>query len=440
MTKQSKIISYFKLPEMRIFWIILVPLLALTIVNFYFVHSFWGIVTLIISISVSLIVFFVSLKSAKTRFDLVTERNQIKLIIANFTDAIVAYDEDFKITAFNRVAEELFGVKQEDILGKVASPEWAKTPATAILTRVLFPSLAPSMTWRSEPNVYPQVVDITFLEPHLELTITTVRTIDANGMITGFFKIIKDKTREQELITAKSEFLTVAAHQLRTPLSGIKWTLESVINGDFGTITEQQKEVLNNGLIAAEKVSKTANDLLDTSNIESGKFGYEFVESDIIDLINKMMEGYAVLTQKHNIKIYFEYPPDGVPKFKFDPVRVRLIFQNLLENAIRYNVENGEIVIKLEKKDPFLEISVRDTGIGIPQSEVSKLFTKFFRAANVVKYETEGTGLGLYIVKNIIEAHGGKIWVESIENRGTTFYFTLPMAEGLITRRKFVSA
>jgi len=86
MTKQSKIISYFKLPEMRIFWIILVPLLALTIVNFYFVHSFWGIVTLIISISVSLIVFFVSLKSAKTRFDLVTERNQIKLIIANFTD------------------------------------------------------------------------------------------------------------------------------------------------------------------------------------------------------------------------------------------------------------------------------------------------------------------------------------------------------------------
>jgi signal transduction histidine kinase len=266
-----------------------------------------------------------------------------------------------------------------------------------------------------------------------------VRTIDANGMITGFFKIIKDKTREQELITAKSEFLTVAAHQLRTPLSGIKWTLESVINGDFGTITEQQKEVLNNGLIAAEKVSKTANDLLDTSNIESGKFGYEFVESDIIDLINKMMEGYAVLTQKHNIKIYFEYPPDGVPKFKFDPVRVRLIFQNLLENAIRYNVENGEIVIKLEKKDPFLEISVRDTGIGIPQSEVSKLFTKFFRAANVVKYETEGTGLGLYIVKNIIEAHGGKIWVESIENRGTTFYFTLPMAEGLITKRKFVS-
>lgn len=438
MAKQSKITAYFKFPEMKIFWIILVPLVALIAISFYLGNSTVGLTTLVVSLIVSIIVFFVSLGSARTRFNLINERNQIELIIANFTDAIVAYGDDFKVTAFNKVAEELFRLKQEDVLGKIVSPEWAKNSDTAILTRVLFPSLAPSMTWRSEPNVYPQVVDITFVEPHLELTVTTVRIVNQVGDISGFFKIIKDKTREQELITAKSEFLTVAAHQLRTPLSGIKWVFESLIHGDFGPITDQQKEILNNGLVAAEKVSKTANDLLDTSNIESGKFGYEFVEGDIIDLINKMMDGYAVLTQKHNIKIYFEYPPDGVPKFKFDPVRVRLIFQNLLENAIRYNVENGEIVIKLEKKDPFLEISVRDTGIGIPQSEVSKLFTKFFRAANVLKYETEGTGLGLYIVKNIIEAHGGKIWVESIENRGTTFFFTLPMAEGLIAKKKFI--
>ncbi len=152
-----------------------------------------------------------------------------------------------------------------------------------------------------------------------------------------------------------------------------------------------------------------------------------------------MIEEYSPLIKQHNIKMYLEYPSDGVPKFKFDPMRIRLAFQNLIENAIRYNVENGEIVITLVKKEPFLEISVRDTGIGIPKEELPKLFSKFFRAANVLKYETEGTGLGLYIVKNIVEAHGGKVWVESIENRGTTFFFTLPMAEGLIARRKFVS-
>ena len=439
MAKQSKIIAYLKFPEMRIFWIIFVSLFLLSIASFYFVNAAWGVVTLMAALVVSAASFFISLKSARARFNLINERNQIQLIIANFTDAIVAYDESFKITNFNKVAEELFRLKQEDVLGKIASPEWAKNSDTAILTRVLFPSLAPSMTWRSEPNVYPQLVDITFVEPHLELSVTTVRIINPLGQISGFFKIIKDKTREQELIAAKSEFLTVAAHQLRTPLSGIKWTFESLINGDFGAVSDQQKEILNNGLVAAEKVSKTANDLLDTSNIESGKFGYEFVESDIVDLVNKMIEEYSPLIKQHNIKMYLEYPPDGVPKFKFDPMRIRLAFQNLIENAIRYNVENGEIVITLVKKEPFLEISVRDTGIGIPKEELPKLFSKFFRAANVLKYETEGTGLGLYIVKNIVEAHGGKVWVESIENRGTTFFFTLPMAEGLIARRKFVS-
>lgn len=439
MAKQSKIVAYLKFPEMRIFWIIFVSLLLLSVASFYFVDSTWGTVTLGATMIVSAASFFISLKSARARFNLINERNQIQLIIANFTDAIVAYDEDFKITTFNRVAEELFRLKQEDVLGKIASPEWAKNADTAILTRVLFPSLAPSMTWRSEPNVYPQLVDITFIEPHLELSVTTVRIISSLGQISGFFKIIKDKTREQELITAKSEFLTVAAHQLRTPLSGIKWTFESLINGDFGAVNDQQKEILNNGLVAAEKVSKTANDLLDTSNIESGKFGYEFVESDIVDLINKMMEGYGSLTKQHNIKMYLEYPPDGVPKFKFDPMRIRLVFQNLIENAIRYNVENGEIIITLAKKEPFLEVSVRDTGIGIPKEELPKLFSKFFRAANVLKYETEGTGLGLYIVKNIVEAHGGKVWVDSIENRGTTFFFTLPMAEGLIAKKKFTA-
>lgn len=142
-----------------------------------------------------------------------------------------------------------------------------------------------------------------------------------------------------------------------------------------------------------------------------------------------------MLLKKHNIKAYLEGPAEGLQPFKFDLMRVKIVLQNLIENAIRYNVENGEIIIKVEKKDSYLQVSVRDTGIGIPQEEVVKLFSKFFRATNVVKYETEGTGLGLYITKNIVEAHGGKIWVESVENRGTTFYFTLPLDEKLIPQR-----
>jgi len=183
-----------------------------------------------------------------------------------------------------------------------------------------------------------------------------------------------------------------------------------------------------------------ANDLLDTMNIESGKFGYDFIQSDLIDLINKLLVDYLPLADQHKIKIYFESPADGLAPFKFDPMRIKIVMQNLLENALRYNVENGQIVIKVEKKPPYVEVSVTDTGIGIPKDDLPKLFTKFYRGSNILKYETEGTGLGLYITKNIVEAHGGKIWAESIENRGTTIHFTLPMDEKLIPKRYSTSS
>ena len=437
---QAKFLIYLKLPEMQSFWIILVPLLAMIFIDFYFVSATWGLLALVISVFVLIIIFLVNIKAAKTRYNLLSERNQIKLIIANFTEAIVAYDTDFKITIFNSRSEDLFRLRQDIVLGKTVSPEWVKDEKVKLLAQVLFPSLAPTMASRSEPGFYPQVIDLSFLNPKLELTVTTVRLLNPVGQILGFFKMIHDRTREEELLQVKSEFLTIAAHQLRTPLTGIKWTFESLSRGDFGPVSDDQKQVMDSGLIASEKVLKMANDLLDSANIESGKFGYSFIQSDLIDLTSKLLQGYGPLLEKHNLKIYLEPPAEGLQPFVFDPLRIRIVLQNLIENAIRYNVENGEIVIKMEKKLPYLEVSVRDTGIGIPKEELSKLFGKFFRATNVVKYETEGTGLGLYITKNIVEAHGGKIWVESVENRGTTFYFTLPLDEKLISRRAQVSA
>lgn len=437
---KNKFIVYLALPEMRPLWIILVPLLFLIAINFYFLSYQWGIISLAISVLVLITIFFVSVKSAKTRLNLISERNQTKAIIASFTDAVVAYEENFKVTAFNRAAEELFGLKQDEVLGKIASPDWAKSSRTQVLAQVLFPSLAPNVSWRTDGDIYPRVADFSFLEPRLELTVTSVRILNSLGQILGFFKIIHDRTREEELLGAKSEFLTVAAHQIRTPLSAIKWTFESLVNGDFGAATDSQKEALQNGLTATEKVLKMANDLLDTANIESGKFGYEFVQTDLVNLISKMIEGYLPTVQRHNIKIYLEPPADGLEPLKLDPLRIKIVFQNLIENAIRYNVENGEVAIRLVKKPPYLEVAIQDTGIGIPKEELPKMFIKFFRASNVLKYETEGTGLGLYITKNIVEAHGGKIWVESVENRGTTFYFTLPLDEKFIPQRIRVSA
>ncbi|MDD3614368.1 MAG: HAMP domain-containing sensor histidine kinase, partial [Candidatus Pacebacteria bacterium] len=336
--------------------------------------------------------------------------------------------------------EDLFNLKASDILNQIITPEWAKNQKTKLLTQVLFPSLAPSMSWKTDPAVFPNVMELSFTNPALELTATTIRVTDSKGKILGFFKIIKDRTREEEILKTKSEFLTVAAHQMRTPLSGIKWSLETLLSEGNENLTNTQRELLQKNLEATDKILRLANDLLDVANIESGRFGYEFVQSDLIDLIQKSISEYLYLADQHKIKIYFEPPSDGLPPFKFDPMRIKIVIQNLLENALRYNIEGGQIIIKVEKKPPYVEVSVSDTGIGIPKEELPKLFTKFFRASNVLKYETEGTGLGLYITRNIVEAHGGKIWAESIENRGTTMHFTLPMDEKLIPKRYGASA
>ena len=425
---------------MILFWVMLVVMLFLMGIIFYFVAPPWKWAGLIVGLLFILISFFIDLRNTIKHYNLLSEREQVRTIISHFTDAIVAYDPDFRITVFNAAAEDLFNLKASDILNQIITPEWAKNQKTKLLTQVLFPSLAPSMSWKTDPAVFPNVMELSFTNPALELTVTTIRVTDSKGKILGFFKIIKDRTREEEILKTKSEFLTVAAHQMRTPLSGIKWSLETLLSEGNENLTDTQRELLQKNLEATDKILRLANDLLDVANIESGRFGYEFVQSDLIDLIQKSISEYLYLADQHKIKIYFEPPSDGLPPFKFDPMRIKIVIQNLLENALRYNIEGGQIIIKVEKKPPYVEVSVSDTGIGIPKEELPKLFTKFFRASNVLKYETEGTGLGLYITRNIVEAHGGKIWAESIENRGTTMHFTLPMDEKLIPKRYAASA
>jgi len=436
----KKFLIYLSLPEMILFWVMLVVMLFLMGIIFYFVAPPWKWAGLIVGLLFILISFFIDLRNTIKHYNLLSEREQVRTIISHFTDAIVAYDPDFRITVFNAAAEDLFNLKASDILNQIITPEWAKNQKTKLLTQVLFPSLAPSMSWKTDPAVFPNVMELSFTNPALELTVTTIRVTDSKGKILGFFKIIKDRTREEEILKTKSEFLTVAAHQMRTPLSGIKWSLETLLSEGNENLTDTQRELLQKNLEATDKILRLANDLLDVANIESGRFGYEFVQSDLIDLIKKSISEYLYLADQHKIKIYFEPPSDGLPPFKFDPMRIKIVIQNLLENALRYNIEGGQIIIKVEKKPPYVEVSVSDTGIGIPKEELPKLFTKFFRASNVLKYETEGTGLGLYITRNIVEAHGGKIWAESIENRGTTMHFTLPMDEKLIPKRYAASA
>lgn len=241
-------------------------------------------------------------------------------------------------------------------------------------------------------------------------------------------QMAEEMKRTKEIDRMKSEFISVAAHQLRTPLSAIKWTLKMLIDGDIGALNPEQKTYLTQGYISNERIIKLVNDLLNVARIEEGRFGYIFSHIHIEDLIDGIVFDLEHTIKEKKIKFQFNRTDNASrPLVYLDPSKIRLVVQNLLDNAVKYTPEGGEVTINVKYSKIYLEIEVVDTGIGIPEDQKKKLFSKFFRASNAVKKQTEGTGLGMFIVKNIVEKHGGRIELESQENKGTRVKISIPL-------------
>lgn len=356
---------------------------------------------------------------------------QIKKLIENMSDAVVVYDNHFKINLWNNKAEEIFGIKKSNIIGTIISPDKISDKEFIIITQTIFPSLAPSVIKRTLPGEYPQIMDISFSRPTLEITVSTNRILDKYNNPVGFMKIIKNRTREVELLRSKSEFITVAAHQLRTPLTAVNWIFETLSKDE--SFNNSNKELITNGLLSSIKLLKIVNDLLDISKIESGKFGYNFTEIDLCVFITDIVKNANLLAKKYGIIIYFNHPKSPIIIYG-DSQRLGIALSNILDNAIKYNIKNGQVIISIENviNNPYIQLTIKDTGVGMSKEVLSKLFTKFFRGENIVKDHTEGSGLGLYIAKNIILRHGGNINVESFIGRGSSFLITLPKDKALI--------
>lgn len=427
---------YAKLPEMRLFWILLPIVIVLISISFFYMPPLIGFISAGIFTMMLLVVFLNNLRLATSNLEVKVERNQLSGIVNNLQDGIIAYDTNFKILVFNRSAEIIFGVPANEILGRVYAPDTTKSSRSLILAQAMFPSLAPVAISRSEPNSPVTITDLSFEEPKLELRVSTVKIIDPAGGLLGFLKIINNRTREVEIARSKSEFITIAAHQLRTPMSGINWTFE-MLEKEAG-LSAPAKEFVINGGKAASAVLKIVNDLLDVSKIEEGKFGYEFQSIDIIKFLEDILGEAIFFAEKYGVHIYFEKPAESPLMLTIDPQKLSLVLNNLIDNAIKYNVKNGQVIVKLVRltDSPYAKISITDTGLGIPHEDIDKLFKKFFRADNALKVETVGSGLGLYIARNVILRHGGNISVDSELNRGTTVTFTLPTDPGLVPKQE----
>ncbi len=427
--------GYVKLPEMKIFWLFLFLAMLILAVDVAYLNPFWTAVSAAILISVGAIMFAANIRAAGTKVQLVNEKRRVDNIISSMSDGVVVYDQEFSVKLFNRAAEGIFGITPAEIIGQKISPESVKNPRLEVLAKVIFQSLAPQIIHRSNDSEYPQIVDISFEDPHLELRVSTDRMTDERGNITGFLKIIRDRTREVDLVRAKSDFITVAAHQLRTPLSAVNWALQG-LKGE--KLEAGALDLVSTGLAASGNLLKIVEDLLNVAKIEEGKFGYNFQKTDLVAFLQSLIEQASPVAKEYSVKVYMEPPQEQVMEADIDVERMSLVLANLLENAIKYNVSNGQVVLGLSRKPdaPYFEVRVSDTGMGMSQETLNKLFTKFYRGENALTKEANGSGLGLYMVKNIIRRHGGEIRVESVLNRGTSFYFTIPTDASLIPQRE----
>lgn len=429
---------YFFLPELRLFWIFLFVILAVSFLNIWLLPSIWAGTIFGFFVVTGAIIFNSGLRLAKYNLEIKIERNQLNNIINSLKDGVIAYDSNFKILIFNKAAEQIFDVSNQEIIGKVMDPSFIQKPRYKLLSQAMFPSLAPIMTRIPSKDDTIQISDITFENGDLELRLINSRIVDSNGVLLGFLKIARDRTREKQAIKAKSEFITIVAHQLRTPLTGINWTFETLAKAP--ALSADLNQMVKDGLMAAQRLLRVVNDLLDVAKIEEGHFGYQFEDVNLIEFIYDIAASVAVLANEYKVAVYFEKPLDSSIIVKADPIKLKMILSNLIDNAVKYNIANGKVTISLErmKNKSFVQIAVKDTGIGIPAGELDKIFTKFYRGSNAVHMETTGSGLGLYIAKNIIKRHGGEIKAESVEGRGTTFYFTLPTDSKLIPFKEII--
>ena len=228
----------------------------------------------------------------------------------------------------------------------------------------------------------------------------------------------------------KSEFISIAAHQLRTPLSGIKWVLELALERETNQEIKNWLAKINE---LNERMIEMISDLLNAARIEEGRFGFNFQKNiDLLSLFQKTIESYKIKAEAKGLN--FSYSSDDFKNLylKADSDKLKIAFDNVVENALNYTPKGGLIKIELEKPDGFVIIKISDTGIGIKEEDLPRLFSKFFRGQNAVSFQPSGSGIGLFITKNIIKAHQGEIWAESKINQGTTFYIKLPVSRELI--------
>lgn len=354
------------------------------------------------------------------------EKARIDAAVQNLTDGLASFDENGKALSVNPKMTALTGLPTEAFYLE----EFAKLlKGVDVYAKIKLAFLKRQSVHIEEVTLIGRFVYELFFTP----------VIDPQDRIIGSLILLHDITHLKEIDRMKTEFVSVASHQLRTPLTAIKLFVEMLLDGGVGDLKIEQRQYVENVQHSTERMIRLVNDLLNVSRLETGRLKIEpkpvqFINfiKDIIDeaIMSVAMREEKTSFEEYKGRVIFEKPEVELPDIFIDPSLMRQVIHNLLTNALKYSLKKSKVTIKLEKKDSGYLISVKDKGIGIPKDVQPRVFEKFFRSDNAMKTEAEGSGLGLYVAKMIIEAFGGKIWFESEEGKGTVFYVSLP-AKGM---------
>ncbi|MDI6703757.1 MAG: response regulator [bacterium] len=345
------------------------------------------------------------------------EKNSvIDTIVRSMNDAVFTVDRDLKITLFNDAAEELTGFSRSEVLGKPHSEVFRGTEGCPL-----------EIVMRTDKPISNYEMRI-FRKDGKGIPISVSANILKNeeGKVIGGVAIFRDISRIKEIEQMKSDFVSNVSHELRTPLTSIKGSVDLLLAGVEGELTQSQKRFLEIVKSNTERLIRLISDLLDLSRIEAGRVEMRKVKVDLIPFIKETITEMKRLAEDKGIKIHLSLPHE-LPKISVDIDRIRQVIANLLSNAIKYTKEKGEIFIEALALEKDIKVSVKDTGIGISPENFERIFEKFQPVDKELASVGKSIGLGLSISRSIVEAHKGKLWVEESQiGKGSRFSFILP--------------
>jgi PAS domain S-box-containing protein len=347
---------------------------------------------------------------------------QLEALFASIGEGIVATNSQGHITRVNQAGLAMLGFRRRDVLHKhfpttfVAVHDNGKP--VDIMDRPIMKAIQTGQTISA--RTYYLRKDGSLLPVQL-----TVSPILLHKRPIGAIEVYRDLTGEIENDKLKSDFISIASHQLRTPLSAINMYTRMLQGGLAGDLTPEQLPYVQTILSSVERMNVLIDTLLNITRIEAGGIAIKLRDVRLDDLAREILAEFLPTARAKSVELTADIP-ESLPVFRTDSLLVKEICANLLSNAIKYTPPDGTVHLSLSMNDKEVRFSVADNGYGIPAAAQKNIFLKFFRAENILHRDVSGTGLGLYLIKNIAESLGGELWFESRENVGSTFYFTLP--------------